>query len=309
MKIEGLYHEFLSKLKKEEILSIVDNFHKLCAIYNYPIALEITKNKKEDLVNYLVDKENVYVKFIIQSLDYKDHKLLEKSLKKKKLDDSLQKYIQEQYLLFNECLPTDIYNNLKKVIKSKKIKKMVKKNDEYYKIAQGLVIAYGVLDYEFFASFVKEKIDLCNLYYKKNYRIENHKVIANELKNKKKINEYFKNKALKQFSCTDLKKLGKNIYHHRDKNYQKLVKTLKSNYIFQNKDIKFLDNKIIIPYLYNNRAMEEEALKNLNKNIDYYFEFANKKLEDKLISKIVDLKKNFPLWECRGYSVLEEESI
>ena len=71
----------------------------------------------------------------------------------------------------------------------------------------------------------------------------------------------------------------------------------------------FLDTNIIIPYLYNNLAMEQEAQENLNKNIDYYFEYANQKLKAKIINEVVELKKEFPIWEKRGFSIVEDESV
>ena len=169
-------------------------------------------------------------------------------------------------------------------------------------------MAYGVLPMPKFTTIIgNDNLKIVNNYYKKNYRVEKDKVIALELKNKKKISSYLKNKKIKEFKLKELEKLGSNNYHHQNKNYQKLVKTLKNNYIFQNRDIIFLDTNIIIPYLYNNKAMENEALENLNKNIDFYFEYANKKLKDKIINKCVELKKEFPIWENRGFSILEEE--
>ena len=50
MKIEGQYSDYLKKLKKDEINLIIDKFHELCIIYNYPVADETLKTKKEDLM-------------------------------------------------------------------------------------------------------------------------------------------------------------------------------------------------------------------------------------------------------------------
>ena len=72
MKLDWTYQDLLKKLKKEEINKAVNYFHALCQIYDYPVACEMTNNKKEDLVNYLVDKQNIYLKFIVQSLDLED---------------------------------------------------------------------------------------------------------------------------------------------------------------------------------------------------------------------------------------------
>ena len=82
MKLDWTYQDLLKKLKKEEINKAVNHFHALCQIYDYPVAIDMANNKKEDLVNYLVDKQNIYLKFVVQSLDLEDFKALKKIGKK-----------------------------------------------------------------------------------------------------------------------------------------------------------------------------------------------------------------------------------
>ena len=311
MKIEGLYIDYLKKLKKEEITNLIDKFHVLCHIYNYPVAVEDIKSKKEDLINYLVDKASFYVKFLVQSLNNKDYKELNKITKKKMVNEDLLKYFQASFIIFNDnVMAKDTYDLLKKALKSKRVFKEVKKSNEIYEISNGIIVAYGTLKISDFTQMLgEENLELANNYYQKNYRVENDKVIALALNNKKKINKYLKNKKMKSFSLKQFQKLGNNTYHHSIKIYHRLVKTLKNNYIFQNRDIMFLDTNIIIPYLYNNLAMEQEAQENLNKNIDFYFEYANQKLKTKIINEVVELKKEFPIWEKRGFSIAEDESV
>lgn len=80
---------------------------------------------------------------------------------------------------------------------------------------------------------------------------------------------------------------------------------LKSNYIFKNKDIEFIDKYIVIPYLYNSLNEEEIAKNNLEETIIKYFEFKKDKLKNKMLEEVTKIRDEFPLWEYRGYSKKE----
>ncbi|MEG0794754.1 MAG: hypothetical protein RSG95_03050, partial [Bacilli bacterium] len=140
-----------------------------------------------------------------------------------------------------------------------------------------------------------------------NYFIKNGAIISTKLNNKKRINKYLKSNVIKNFTKYELINLGNTTYHHGMKSYKKLIKTLKRNYVFKNHDILFVDNKIIIPYLYNSLNDEETARVNLEITISNYFEFNNEKLKELMLTKIIEIKKNFPLWEYRGFS--REEGV
>ena len=83
---------------------------------------------------------------------------------------------------------------------------------------------------------------------------------------------------------------------------------LKSNYIFRNKDIEFVDKFIVIPYLYNSLNEEEVAKENLEETVTKYFEFKGDKLKTKMLSEIMKIRDEFPLWEYRGFSKMEEKN-
>ena len=142
-------------------------------------------------------------------------------------------------------------------------------------------------------------------YYKKNYKLTKEKVISNEISNKTKINKYLDNTVYKEFKNKELIQLARLTYHHSFKSYKKLIRTLKSNYIFKKEDISYVDTEIIIPYLYNSLAEEKKASKELLKTVDEQFEFNNEKLKDKIITLITEIRNNFPLWEYRGFSKSE----
>ena len=80
---------------------------------------------------------------------------------------------------------------------------------------------------------------------------------------------------------------------------------LKSNYVFRNKDIEFVDKFIVIPYLYNSLNEEDIAKKNLEETITTLFEFKGEKLKHKMLEEIMKIRCEFPLWEYRGFTKIE----
>ena len=119
------------------------------------------------------------------------------------------------------------------------------------------------------------------------------------------IIKYFKDNNYKGFTNKEYVEMGKNIYHHNIKSYKKLIKTLKNFYVFKNKDIKFIDDNIVIPYLYNSLNEEDIANKNLEETIISLFEFKGDKLKNKMLQEISKIRNEFPLWEYRGFTKTE----
>ena len=149
------FKEYLSNLKKEELNKIIECYNKLCIIFDYP-KIEESKGKKEELINSLVNiKDN---------------------------------YLKEQHIFYtldNLSVVTDI--DLKKIISSKEVIKYVKKNNDLYKMMDGIIIAYGVIDIEYF-NIIISSIDNFNLiipklefYYKKDYKVLIDRIITNKL--------------------------------------------------------------------------------------------------------------------------------
>ena len=302
--------EYLKKLKKEQLVEMINYFHLLCEVNNYPKGIDITKQKKEFLIDYLVDLHDKFVKFFVMSLDMEDYELLKTMVKKSSvldIDSSFIRYLNDIHILYENEIPSETYELLKKNLKSKKVVKSIKENEKYFKLSSGIILAYGVVDINYFKSIInslKYELLISN-YYKKDYIIQNDRVVSNKLSNKKKINTYYKDKDIKEFSKKDYLNLGKNIYHHDIKSYKKLIKILKKNYIFKNYDIIFVDKMIVTPYLYNSLSDEKLARENLEQAIDNYFEFHNQKLKDMMLNNIIKIKKEFPLWEYRGKSSSE----
>ena len=74
----------------------------------------------------------------------------------------------------------------------------VKKWNRIYDLANGVIIAYGVVSKEYFSfitSGTEDKeivIPKLDFYYKKDYKIEEKMLVSIKLSSKKRINKYFK---------------------------------------------------------------------------------------------------------------------
>lgn len=310
------YVEYLNKLKKEELIKIITDYNKMCEIFD-ETKIEDTKSKKDVLVEKINEIKNKYLKYLIMSLDLKDYESLKNILKKndtKTLNEhkELINYFIDKHIIFqkdNLEVPNDL--EFKCCFKNKDILKYVKKWNRIYDLANGIIIAYGVVSKKYFSfiiSGIEEKdkiISKLEFYYKKEYIIEDKMIVSNKLSNKKRINKYFKDNNYKCFTNKEYVEMGKNIYHHTIKSYKKLIKTLKNFYVFKNKDIKFIDDNIVIPYLYNSLNEEDIANKNLEETIISLFEFKGDKLKNKMLQEISKIRNEFPLWEYRGFTKTE----
>lgn len=310
------YIEYLKKLKKEELIKIINDYNKLCDIYKEE-KLDNTKAKKDKLVNDIVNIKDKYLKHLIMSLDLNDYNNLKEVLKKnttKVLNEhkELINYLKDKYVIFQEdnlVIPNDL--NYKACFKNKEITNYVKKWSRIYDLANGIIIAYGVVSKKYFSfiiSGIEEKdkiISKLEFYYKKEYIIEDKMIVSNKLSNKKRINKYFKDNNYKNFTNKEYVEMGKNIYHHNIKVYKKFIKILKNYYVFKNKDIEFVDENIVIPYLYNSLNEEDIAYKRLEETIENLFEFKSEKLKNKMLQEISKIRNEFPLWEYRGFTKTE----
>ena len=310
------YIKYLKKLKKEELIKIINDYNKLCDIYKEE-KLDNTKAKKDKLVNDIVNIKDKYLKYLIMSLDLNDYNNLKEVLKKnttKVLNEhkELINYLKDKYVIFQEdnlVIPNDL--NYKACFKNKEITNYVKKWSRIYDLVNGMIIAYGVISEDYF-SFVtsgiennEEILPKLDFYYKKEYIIDDTKIVSTKLSNKKRINKYFKDNNYKNFTNKEYVEMGKNIYHHNIKVYKKFIKILKNYYVFKNKDIEFVDENIVIPYLYNSLNEEDIAYKRLEETIENLFEFKSEKLKNKMLQEISKIRNEFPLWEYRGFTKME----
>lgn len=314
------YKEYLNKLKKNELVNIINDYNKLCDIYGFT-KIDDMASKKSVLVNLINDVKDEYIKAIIMSLDVKDYNALKELIKKSNIEKlnnnkNLINYLLDKHVLWQKDkleISKDV--DLNNIFKDKTIKKHIDYWSNVYKFVDGIIIAYGVVDINYFNKLinnVKEKDNVLNMlefYYKKEYIISNTKIVSNKLTNKKRIDKYYKDKKYKEFTTKEYIELGNSKYHHNIKAYKKFIRILKNYYVFKKKDIEFVDINIVTPYLYNKINEEELAKNTLEETIVKLFEFKSDRLKIKMLKEIEKIKLEFPLWELRGYSIKERDSI
>lgn len=303
------YKEYLKKLKKSELEKIIKNYNTLCNIFNEE-KINV-KSNKDTLIKIIDKNKNKYLSFLIKSLDYEDYKALREIVKHwsdeylKKYKD-LVNYFKEKYVFFqndNLEVPKDLDFT---ILKNKDTIKYIKTWDRIYKMASGVIIAYGVVSIDYFSiiiSGITDKeliIPKLEFYYKKDYVINDVMIVSEKLSNKKRIDRYFKDEDYKYFTNKEYVQMGKSLYHHQIKSYKKFIKMLKNHYVFKNKDIMFVDKYVVIPFLYNSLNEEDIAYKNLEENVINYFEFRGDRLKNNMLKEIKKIRDYFPLWEYRG---------
>ena len=319
MNIFGEYQDYLEKLNKEKLQSIIDDYNLLGKVFNYE-SINTKRQKKEDLLKQIAEIKDNYFKYFVMSLDLKDFNTLKQLVFKKVNDDYLKEnrefinYLLAKNILFQEqelMLAWDISDLLKKLIRDKEVIKYVKIWNRIYKLVDGIIVAYGVVSRKYFDIIVsgidnhEQIIPKLEYYYKKEYLIDSKKIMSTKLTNKKRINRYVKNDKYKMFTNKEFVEMGNSTYHHGIKSYKRFIKMLKNNYVFRNSDIEFVDKNIVIPYLYNSLNEEDEAQKNLEETVITLFEFKGDKLIQKMLAEIMKIRDEFPLWEYRGFSKLE----
>lgn len=310
------YKEYLNKLKKNELINIINDYNKLCNIYGYE-EINDAKSKKEVLVDLIDNVKENYTKGIIMSLDKQDFLSLKEMIKKSSMESlnnnrALINFLKNKYiLLLNDTLEIPKDTKINEILKDRKVQKHIDYWTNVYDFVNGVIIAYGVVDISYFNELIEDAkgknniFKMLDFYYKRNYIIEEDRLISNKLSNKKRIDKYFKNKNYKKFTIKEYIALGRSIYHHNIKSYRKFIRMLKNYYVFKKKDIEFVDKYIVIPYLYNKINEEEVAKSILEETIVKLFEFKGDKLKTKMLSEIVKIRNEFPLWELSGHSKME----
>lgn len=323
MNIYGEYEDYLQKLSKDKLQSIVDEYNILAEIYELERININKKAKKEDVIKIILENKDSYLKYLVMSLDLNDFNVLKQLVCKKSNNDFLNdnkefiNYLIDKGVVFQEndlMMSWDVNGILKSIIKNKEVIKYVKTWDRIYKLVDGIIIAYGVVSRKYFdiiISGIENKeviIPKIEYYYKKEYSIDSKKIMSNKLTSKKRINSYVKNDKYKMFTNKEFVEMGSSSYHRGIKSYKRFIKMLKNNYVFRNSDIEFVDNNIVIPYLYNSLNEEDKAKKDLDEAVIRLFEFKGDKLKQKMLEEIMKIREEFPLWEYRGFAKLEVEN-
>ena len=220
------YITYIKKLKKDELINIINDYNSLREIYG-GIKIETKNAKKDKLIEDITEIQNTYFKYVIMSLDLEDYNILKHLMTKKINNDYLLEnrvflnYLISKCILIQEqdlIIPKDTKVLISNLLKDKEVITYIKKWDRIYKLVDGVIIAYGVVDRKYFDIIISGILDKeliipkMNYYYKKEYKIDNKKIISTKLSNKKRIDSYLKNKKYKYFTNKDYCLLGSSIY-------------------------------------------------------------------------------------------------
>lgn len=312
------YKQLLNRLKKNELSIILKDYNKFACIFNL-VEVKDVSGKKDKLIKDILEVKKDYVKAIIMCLDLSGYEAL-KVIVTKKYDETylnehrdLINYLIDKKILWqmdNLIIAQDVLKDIKEVLKDKTIINHISKWDKTYRLVNGIIIAYGAVERKYFdilISKLKNKDNIypmLEVYYKRDYSLEDS-IVSNKLTNQKRINKYLKDINYKDFKMKDFVEMGSSVYHHNIKSYKTFIRVLKRNYIFSKEDIAFVDNNIVIPYLYNSLNEEKIANKNLEDTIINLFEFKGDKLKQKILTSVKLIREDFPLWEYRGFSKKE----
>lgn len=312
------YKQLLNRLKKNELSNILKDYNKFANMFNL-VEVKDVSGKKDNLIRDILEVKKDYVKSVIMCLDLSGYEAL-KVIVTKKYDEAylnehrdLINYLINKKILWqmdNLIIAQDVLKDIKEVLKDKTIISHISKWDKTYRLVNGIIIAYGAVDRKYFdilISKLKNKDNIypmLEVYYKRDYSLEDN-IVSNKLTNQKRINKYLKDINYKEFKMKDFVEMGSSIYHHNIKSYKTFIRVLKRNYVFSKADIAFVDNNIIIPYLYNSLNEEKIANKNLENTIINLFEFKGDRLKQKILTSVKLIREDFPLWEYRGFSKKE----
>ena len=303
------FKDYVCSLKKEGLISIISNYNELATIFNKP-TVDATGVNKDMFIDIIINNRKDMLTLFLETLDKEEYKMICNN----KIDAKFQKYLIKYNIVDKDGnMFSDTKRSISHLLNNKEIRNKINNIDTIKIIINGLIIAYGVVDLNYCRDILAkncnfdEIISIMKLKGSDNYRIDNNKIVSKLLKNKGRINRYFNNKKYKKFTIKELKELGNNKYHYNIKEYKKLISILKNNYIFKKKDLMFIDDNIIIPYLYTSINEEDIAKNSLNKKLEEYFEFRKDKIQDRIFKEVDGIRFNFPLWEYRGYSKKEVE--
>lgn len=309
MKEDILYKDYLKKLKRDEIVTIIKDYNSFSTIDSTITPIEIKNVKKDKLIKLLLENLKNYYKNIIMCMDLCDYNKLKNIIDHITNDTPCEqkfiKYLASKKILIdkeNLVIANDCKDILIDLLNDGDIYNSILENVNVYRLSEGIINAYGSISVELFDELTSNKSSLVEKYYKKEYKMDSEKIYSSELPNDK-ATKLLKNKDLKKFTKDELYQLGTCTYHHNFKAYKKLIKLIKEYYIFKKEDLRFIDDYILVPYLYVPSTKKNKEL--LDNNIVENFEIKEDKLKDKMIELINELKDELPNWSKRGYSEKE----
>lgn len=316
------FKKFLEDKKIQEIDLIIDKFNNISELslkYN-----NLKKSQKVDLLFNNLDKYLDSLVKLFNEYEYKAFKLLSKRKNyKKSLLSEIEIHILEMLKLYNlvyiETKKNEEYYHIYSDIKKVLFKTISKNNYKYILLwedklnfVKGIINIFGIVSLDdlflvYTKNFSETKEQLFNVL---NKQISIHKYYKiGEIKKKIYIYNYnFSSLKLAEefINENDLDKYGYLTYieygnrtFEYNKEYKKLIKLIKRNYVYKKSDLLKFINVSLNKYVDLYQIDIDKAQKFLEKSLKDKFEFKNIELENKLMTQIEKLAKEEPRWVRR----------
>ena len=312
------YQEYLNKLNKSEITSVLEVFQ---LPYKKNLKKQIYIDQIIENLSKIVDKTFD----IFQQDEYSNIKLLVKKKGKItiRINYLLQAFLENlkrNHLIIelspkNYYMPNELLTIYRNKIKNKTPGIKAKINTKEYALILGHIEAYGVIDFSFFyKNYAKqyklledqalERLKFLSAFYDDFHIFTDKKKTYIANKKLKSIREC--NKILNQkgeyaiYTNEELMNIHDFTYMNQYKSYKKLIKFIKKNYNVEKRNFKIINNFVLNPFITSYQLNKEAGIKELSSLIDLYFEFNNQKHKNKFIDLIEKITVDYPAWELKG---------
>lgn len=328
---------YLSSFKNYQLirLSVIhvwvdDDFTDLYKIQN------LSKKKKDYIVNYVTENLDVIIKSFIKVLDTDKINVLKKIINhdgnvKYGFDNfSLSPYFiafiknfafaKVEYNKSKEFVHIFIHEDIVKIIKDalsdKKIKKYNLKCNDIYKYTMACVDVYGIVTLnKLYSLFIKQVYEIEDEEFKKTievfslfdervniYRYDDEALITNmEFDNEDyAIDFYIKTEGIyHNFTKQDLYNIENEKYLKNLKSYKTLMNYLDRNFEGIKDDVQTINELLIMDYINIAQISKEQADKNVMNNLDDFFE-ADIIQKNKIRNMLQAIFNEYPKWIKKG---------
>ena len=322
---EITYIDILKDLNKDKLINILDIYH-----------LKYSKNdKKELLINLIIDNLNTIVDYtlaLFQNDEYANLKLIIK--KKGKIKVNFNKTLlcflnvmKRNYLVIDLedntfLMPKELVLLYKAKIKSKETISLIENNTQEYNLINGYIDTYGVIDFEYFyngyskdyklnkAQTLDRLNNISKFYLEFNIFKEksNIYIASNLIKSLKDCKKYYKKDKYKYYTNEELINNYTLKCLDKTKSYHKLIKFINRNYEISKGHIKIINHFVLKPYLNEYQVNKQQADTILSALIDRYFEFNNDKHKNKFMVLFINITNDYPCWLLQG-NIKERKKI
>lgn len=319
------YTDYLEKLNKNDIVSILDLFH-----------IEYKKNaKKQVYLDLVLENVNTIAKRTLDLFQIDEFHNIKLFIKKKgkvtiRVNHLLLNFMQNlkrhHLVICNDktfYLPKELMTAYKAKLKNKKVIDKAKENTKEYNLILGFIDAYGAFDFDkFYEEYSKTyklsredaltRIKDIAVFYGEFRMFEEQKtqklyIASHIIKNIKQCKNIINKKVeYAVYTKEELIDIHSFEYMTKFKSYKKLMKFIKRNYYIEKGSQKIVNKYVLVPFLTNYQLNKDAAKEVLSTLIDSYFEFNNQKHKNKFMDLVEKIAGDYPSWYLKGHSEREK---